>query len=609
MHKYYFFSGKGGVGKTSLSSATAVHLADSGLKTLIITTDPASNLADVFEQPLGHRVTQITGQPNLWAMELDPDEATAEYKERTIGPLRGILAEPALKVMEEQLDSPCTTEMASFERFVGFLDDDEFDAVIFDTAPTGHTLRMLELPADWSRVIAEATESGAGTCVGPAQALADSKIKFDKAMEAMKNPDLTQFVFVLRPESSSIEETRRALDELRPVGISSAQLIVNGIIPEAACENRFFRRKLSDQMTAMQEIIELDPESRSMFLQQDELKGIAFLRSAGDQLFAADATVHHVLETAAPAETEVAAGPAETGQKVTEANLMESANGGSRLIFFSGKGGVGKTVLSSIAAVNLADKGARTLLVTTDPAAHLAHVLGLKVGPDPSPVEGVANLWAARLDPKSEAVKYKNRVLAEAEGKYSADRLAAMEEELNSPCTEEMAVFYRFVEYAGSTEYDNIVFDTAPTGHTLRLLQLPVEWSKQLEIKTYAAAELSDADAHAKAMFDEVIARLQDPARTAFVFVVYPEHTPIIEAHRAALQLESIGIDPAMVVANQVLPDDSRAGGFFAQRRKAQMRHMDEIAELFKAPIVSFPLLAEEPRGIEALRAAPISFS
>ncbi|MCK4268052.1 MAG: TRC40/GET3/ArsA family transport-energizing ATPase, partial [Actinomycetia bacterium] len=282
--RYWFFSGKGGVGKTSLSAATAVHFAEAGKRTLIITTDPASNLADVFEQKIGHNITTIQGIRNLWAMELDPDEATAEYKERTMAPLRGVMPESILKVMEEQLDSPCTSEMAVFERFVDFLDEDEFDVVIFDTAPTGHTLRLLQLPADWSQVIEQAAESGAATCVGPAQGLADSKIKFDRALLALKDRHLTKFIFVLRPETSSIDETARSMREMVEIGVNNFELVVNGIIPAEAATNAFFKAKRLSQLGHLKTIVAMGSAAKAVYLQSREIRGIECLRTAGQLL-------------------------------------------------------------------------------------------------------------------------------------------------------------------------------------------------------------------------------------------------------------------------------------------------------------------------------------
>lgn len=606
--KYYFFSGKGGVGKTSLSSATAINFAESGVRTLIITTDPASNLADVMKQPIGHKITAIKDQPKLFAMELDPDQATAEYKERTLAPLRGVLPDSMLSVMEEQLNSPCTAEIATFEKFVDFLDVNDFEIIIFDTAPTGHTLRLLELPGDWSQVITQGTQNNVNTCIGPAQALADSKIKFDKALTVLKDPALTAFVFVLKPQASSIHETKRSIKELRALDIKSIHLIANGIIPKSASINSFFAKKRQDQLRELNNLVALDPTATAMYLQERELVGTAKLSAAGKLLYQTPVTVAEILKSAEFAKN-ISAAVAPAHHQVTEINLAPPLPNSSHLVFFAGKGGVGKTLVSCATAVNLSDLGYKTLLVTTDPAAHLANILGEQVDNTVRAISGTPNLEATRIDPKAEATKYKEKILSEAKGKYPPDRLAAMEEELNSPCTEEMAVFYRFIDLAGSSEYDYIVFDTAPSGHTLRLLKLPVEWKDQLEIKTYAAQELSEADSAAKAKFDKVIKRMQSDKDSSFIFIVMPEYTPIIEAKRGADQLASIGIKPSYIIANQTLLPENCATGFFAERLAAQEKHLQLIAELFTAPMAQIPLLADEPQGISVLRKVPLKLN
>lgn len=606
--KYYFFSGKGGVGKTSLSSATAINFAESGVRTLIITTDPASNLADVMKQPIGHKITAIKDQPKLFAMELDPDQATAEYKERTLAPLRGVLPDSMLSVMEEQLNSPCTAEIATFEKFVDWLDVNDFEIIIFDTAPTGHTLRLLELPGDWSQVITQGTENNVNTCIGPAQALADSKIKFDKALTVLKDPALTAFVFVLKPQASSIHETKRSIKELRALDIKSIHLIANGIIPKSASINSFFAKKRQDQLRELNNLVALDPTATAMYLQERELVGTAELSAAGKLLYQTPVTVAEILKSAEFAKN-ISAAVAPAHHQATEINLAPPLPNSSHLVFFAGKGGVGKTLVSCATAVDLSDLGYKTLLVTTDPAAHLANILGEQVDNTVRAISGTPNLEATRIDPKAEATKYKEKILSEAKGKYPPDRLAAMEEELNSPCTEEMAVFYRFIDLAGSSEYDYIVFDTAPSGHTLRLLKLPVEWKDQLEIKTYAAPELSEADSVAKAKFDKVIKRMQSDKDSSFIFIVIPEYTPIIEAKRGADQLASIGIKPSYIIANQTLLPENCATGFFAERLAAQEKHLKLIEELFTAPMVQIPLLAGEPQGISVLRKVPLKLN
>src|SRR5512146_348201 len=251
--EYLFFSGKGGVGKTSMACTHAVRLAEEGQKTLIVTTDPASNLADVFEQPIGHQVTRIEGITNLWAMEIDPDQATQEYIDRAMAPIRAAFPPQIVQVMEEQMSGPCTAEVAAFDRFTDFLEaptstETSFDVVIFDTAPTGHTIRLLELPAEWSQSIDAASAGSGQTCLGPAAGIQDAKHKYDRALAAMRKSEQTNFIFVLHPEAISIKETRRAIDELSKLGIESFSLIINGIIPPEGKQNALFAARAEMQL-------------------------------------------------------------------------------------------------------------------------------------------------------------------------------------------------------------------------------------------------------------------------------------------------------------------------------------------------------------------------
>jgi|YelNatPaOPRAMG01_1025707.scaffolds.fasta_scaffold103895_2 arsenite-transporting ATPase len=283
--RFLFFSGKGGVGKTSMAASTAVQEAERGRKTLIVTTDPASNLADVFETEIGHRIAPIPGAPNLWAMEIDPDQATIEYKEKILGPMRGIFPSDVIAVVEEQFNSPCTTEIAAFDRFVKFMDNPEFDLVIFDTAPTGHTIRLLELPVNWSDFIDLSAKGSGQTCLGPVQAIQESKAIYDKAIAELRNPEATTFIFVVQPEAVAIGETERSVAEIRQLGVKSIELIINGILPEEVCEDPFFRSRWEMQQRHLQEIgRRLDLPTRRMFLQDEEIKGIEKLRRTGQML-------------------------------------------------------------------------------------------------------------------------------------------------------------------------------------------------------------------------------------------------------------------------------------------------------------------------------------
>ena len=271
-------------------------------------------------------------------------------------------------------------------------------------------------------------------------------------------------------------------------------------------------------------------------------------------------------------------------------------------MFFAGKGGVGKTVASCITAVWLAQHGYKTLLLTTDPAAHIGDVLGKPVGDNAAPVEGLPNLWAAKIDPKAAAEVYKQRILDDARqrGRPEAS-IKVMAEELDSPCTEEMAAFDKFIDFASQAEWQAIVFDTAPTGHTMRLIELPMDWSQQIDVKVFASVDTTAADDVAKRRFGDVIEMMRDPARSTFAFVMYPESTPILEAYRAAEELRTVGITAGLVVANFVIPAEQATTPFTQSRRAMQEKYLNEIAQRFAVPVVQVPLLAHEVKGIPML--------
>jgi len=597
--QFIFFSGKGGVGKTSMACTYAVRYAGEGKRTLIVTTDPASNLADVFEQPIGHRITSIAGVPNLFAMEIDPDQATREYIDRAMAPHRAAFPSQMVQVMEEQMSGPCTAEVAAFDRFTDFLDlpvdtDTSFDVIIFDTAPTGHTIRLLELPAEWSQSINEASTGSGQTCIGPAAAIQDARHKYERALAVMRLSDQTTFIFVLHPEAISIKETRRAIGELTKLDIANYRLIINGIIPPEGAENPLFAARLEMQRRYLAEIESSLPYPKQcMTLLAGEIRGVQSLRRVGRMFF--DGESDPQVETF-QAEQAVAKPPSYRLSDLVAPNSQRCT------LFFAGKGGVGKTVASCITAVWLARQGYKTLLLTTDPAAHLGDVLGVPVGDEPAPVPGLESLWAAKIDPKAAAETYKVRILADARQRGRPESaIKVMAEELDSPCTEEMAAFDKFIEYATQEGWQAVVFDTAPTGHTLRLLELPVDWSKQIDVKVFASIDTAAADDVAKQRFGQVIEMMRDPQQSAFAFVMYPEATPILEAWRAAQELGAVGIRPGLVVANMVIPAEQATTPFTQSRRQMQEKYLAEITERFKVPLAPIPLLPKEIKSLEML--------
>ncbi len=599
MTQFVFFSGKGGVGKTSMACARAIRYADEGKRTLIVTTDPASNLADVFEQPIGHQVTPIAGIPNLWAMEIDPDRATQEYVDRALAPLRVAFPAPMVQVMEEQMSGPCTAEVAAFDRFTDFIVQDaatpEFDIIIFDTAPTGHTIRLLELPAEWSQSIDAASAGSGQTCIGPAAAIQDAKHKYEHALASLRDESLSTFTFVLHPEAIAIRETQRAIGELGKLGIYTHRLIINGIIPASEKVNPLFAARSEMQARYLEQIqAELPYPTQRMNLLSGEIQGVARLRGVAKIFF--DGAEQLQVEG-----FKVEGQPAPVQSSNFSPSILLPQNGQRRTIFFAGKGGVGKTVASCITAVWLAQQGYKTLLLTTDPAAHLGDVLGQPVGDDVTAVSGQPSLWAVKIDPKAAAETYKMRILDDARQRgRPASAIQVMEEELNSPCTEEMAAFDQFIDYASQADWQVVVFDTAPTGHTMRLLELPMDWSQQIDVKVFSSVDGSAADDIAKQRFGQVIEMMRDPAQSTFAFVMYPESTPILEAWRAAQELATVGIHPGLVVANFVIPPN-QVTPFAQARRNMQEKYLAEIRQRFDTPVLEIPLLAQEVKGLEML--------
>jgi arsenite-transporting ATPase len=600
MTQYIFFSGKGGVGKTSMACTAAVRYADDGKRTLIVTTDPASNLADMFEQHIGHKITPIQGAPNLWAMEIDPDQATHEYIDRAMAPIRAAFPPQMVQVMEEQMSGPCTAEVAAFDRFTDFLElpdqnGSSYDVVIFDTAPTGHTLRLLELPAEWSQSINAASEGSGQTCIGPSAAIQDAKHKYERALATMRDSSQTKFVFVLHPEAIAIKETLRATAELGKLDIHTHRLIINGIIPPEEKANSLFAARAEMQARYLKQIeTELPLPAQRMFLLPGEIKGLARLREVGRMFFDGARPAGDYATVLSAAEF--------TSSPSLDVLARITPNGHRRTLFFAGKGGVGKTVASCLTAVWLARQGYKTLLLTTDPAAHLGDVLGAPVGDIAAPVSGQPNLWAAKIDPKTAAEAYKTRILDDARQRgRPAQAIKVMAEELDSPCTEEMAAFDKFIDFASQTDWQAVVFDTAPTGHTMRLIELPMDWSQQIDVKVFASVDTTAADDVAKQRFGQVIEMMRDPAQSTFAFVMYPESTPILEAWRAAQELGTVGIQPGLVVANFVIPPEQATTPFVQARRAMQEKYLAEIATRFPVPVVQVPLLPHEVKGLAVL--------
>ena len=602
--EFVFFSGKGGVGKSTVSCATATWLADNDYETLLVTTDPAPNLSDIFGQEIGHEVTAINDIENLSAIEIDPDTAAEEYRQETIEPMRQLLDDEQLETVEEQLNSPCVEEIAAFDNFVDFMDSPEYDIVVFDTAPTGHTIRLMELPSDWNAEL----EKGGSTCIGPAASMEERKQDYERAIDTLQDDEKTSFAFVGKPEDSSVDEIERSASDLGELGIESQLLIINGYLPESVCEDPFFEGKREDEQAVIERAqTEFGADAMATYpLQPGEIAGLDLLADVGGVLYDGDeATVDVGTATDVDAETTVDFESMADTEAVAE-QLQPGDE--TRYLFFTGKGGVGKSTIASTAATKLAEAGHETLVVTTDPAAHLEDIFGEQVGHEPTSV-GQANLDAARIDQEKALEEYRTQVLDHVTEMYEDKEdtqidvdaaIANVEEELESPCAEEMAALEKFVSYFDEDGYDIVVFDTAPTGHTLRLLELPSDWKGFMDL-----GSLTKGAAPAKGdQYDEVIETMKDPEQSTFAFVMYPEYTPMMEAYRAAADLkDQVGIETSLVVANYLLPEKYGDNAFFENRRAQQAEYLGEISDRFDVPMMLAPLRQDEPVGLDALRA------
>ncbi len=537
--RHLFFTGKGGVGKTSVACATAIALADRGLRVLLVSTDPASNLDEVLETALVSTPVDVANVANLQALNIDPEAAAFAYREKVVGPYRGILPVAAIRSMEEQLSGACTVEIAAFDEFSKILGDPaataQFDHVIFDTAPTGHTLRLLELPAAWTGFLE--SNVGGTSCLGPLAGLQAQQKLYDASRAMLIDGEKTALVLVSRAETTALREAERTRAELAHLGLTHVELVLNALFTATERHDSIalaLEKRGLDALAAMPDGLRVLPTHRLPLLPFG-LVGIAALRA----LFVPPKPV--TLNTLASL-------------------LPDLAAPGHGVILTMGKGGVGKTSVAIEVARQLVQLGHAVHLTTTDPAAHVVDTMG-------APVQGIR---VSRIDPAVETAAYRQEVLDIAGKDLDTAGRALLEEDLRSPCTEEIAVFRAFARIVDQGAAGFVVIDTAPTGHTLLLLDAAESYHREvLRTAGEAPPEVT-----------RLLPRLRDPLYTRVLLVTLPEATPVHEAAQLQRDLARAEIQPFAWVINQSLLPLTVTDPVLVQRRALEPRYHQEVAAL-----------------------------
>ena len=575
---FLFFTGKGGVGKTSAAAATGVALAERGSRVLIVSTDPASNLDEVLGVDAGTSPSPVAvpGVGGLAALNIDPEAAASAYRERVVGPYRSMLPAPAVAQMEEALSGSCTVEIAAFNQFVALLADPaqsgEYDHVIFDTAPTGHTLRLLTLPGAWTGFL-ETNTSGV-TCIGPISALGQARNRYAEAVAALRDRARTTLVLVARPEASALEEAARSSAELTALGLTHQRLILNGVLADtdtrdevASAWRERGRRALLQMPAALRRV--------------DGVDTVPLLPVAPLGLDGLHVLLRPELAEAATAAPVDPPHPAALPGLAALIDQIEA--GGPGVVMTMGKGGVGKTTIAAVVAVTLARRGHEVVLTTTDPAAHVASVV-----PDPP-----GDLTVTRIDPAAETAAYTRAVLADAGRDLDRSGYALLEEDLRSPCTEEVAVFHAFARTVAQGRDRYVVIDTAPTGHTVLLMDSSRSYTRQVRAQAGAVPEAASA----------LLDTLADPVRTRVLLVTLPEATPVHEAEHLQADLSRAGISPFAWVVNSSLAATMTADPVLRSRAAGERRWLSGVEQLSRGRLAVVPWASQPPAGTERLAA------
>lgn len=396
-------------------------------------------------------------------------------------------------------------------------------------------------------------------------------VVYEASVGTLSDPGVTTFVLVSRLEPPALAEAERTLHELAGVAASNYSLVLNGLFvasngadPVARALKERGRLALANMPADLAGLLRTEVP-----LFPFALMGVDGLRA----VFSGESRMDRV-----PSPTSVA-GP-RPGSSLLGELVDEVAGDGHGVVMAMGKGGVGKTTVAAAIAVELARRGHRVHLTTTDPAAHIAAAVGS--------VEGIT---VSRIDPVAETQGYVKEVLEASANGLDADGLALLEENLRSPCTEEIAVFRAFARTVAGGMDGFVVIDTAPTGHTLLLLDAAEAYHREV-LRT-----MSDVPDEVR----NLLPRLRDPEFTRMVLVTLPEATPVHEAARLQEDLLRAGITPFAWVINQSFAASRSADPVLLQRGARELPFIDEVRARYSQRYAVLPWMPEAPVGSEAL--------